>query len=61
MTAPVGLLCPGRLLNHGNGTYQCSTVDCPGEEASHPWYSSCDCPEHTTAGPFDCYPARAAA
>lgn len=48
--------CSGRVINHGNGTYECTAADCPGAFASHPWYSSCECAEHNIAGPFDCYP-----
>ena len=60
MTVAVVLLCPGRVINHGDGTYECTAADCPGPAAAHPWYSSCACPEHTVFGPFDCYPESTA-
>lgn len=36
------LSCVGRVITHGDGTYECSELaDCPGPQASHNGYTTC--------------------
>jgi hypothetical protein len=51
------LSCRGEVTRHGDGTYECTAPDdCPGPEARHGLYSTCDCPDCHARGPFDCHP-----
>lgn len=52
---PTTLSCTGRITNHGDGTYSCSSdSDCPGARAEHQGYTVCHCPGHN---PHSCDPA----
>jgi hypothetical protein len=52
------LTCPGRVINHNDGTYECSELtECRGPTANHHWYTRCRCPDCHARGGFDCRPA----
>jgi hypothetical protein len=52
------LTCPGHVINHGDGTYECSELtDCRGPAVSHPSYSSCCCPDCHAVDHPGCRPA----
>lgn len=52
------LSCSGRLTNHADGTYECSTgIECPSPTASHSSNSVCSC---CTRHPTGCYPTPGA-
>lgn len=51
------LSCPGHVINHGDGTYECSElVDCRGPQATHPAYTVCRCRDCHARGSFGCTP-----
>jgi hypothetical protein len=51
------LSCTGHVINHNDGTYECSEFDvCPGPQASHPSYTVCRCPDCHAHGSFGCHP-----
>lgn len=43
------------VRNHGDGTYSCTNVECPGPTAWHRSWARCDCPEHQWT-PHGCNP-----
>jgi hypothetical protein len=52
------LSCTGHVINHNDGTYQCTELtECPGPVAEHTSHSVCRCPDCHARGPFDCYPS----
>lgn len=53
-TRKTTLSCVGKLVNHGDGTYECSTgIECPSAIASHWIYTVCHC---CTNHPNGCHP-----
>lgn len=51
------LSCKGSVINHNDGTYQCSELtECPGPRARHRGYTICRCPDCHAAGQFGCMP-----
>lgn len=55
------LTCPGHVINHNDGTFQCSELtECPGPQARHPSYTVCRCPDCHARGPFGCTPSQKA-
>lgn len=51
------LSCPGHVVNHNDGTYECSELtDCPGPRVEHPSFTTCRCPDCHARGRFNCYP-----
>ena len=55
------LSCPGHVIAHNDGTYQCTSLDdCPGPQAQHQSYSRCRCPDCHARGSFDCHPSAGA-
>lgn len=51
------LTCPGRVINHNDGTYECTQFgECPGPEAEHNGYTVCRCPDCHGRGSFGCRP-----
>lgn len=51
------LSCAGHVINHNDGTYECSElVECRGPRAHHPSYSKCRCPDCRARGSFGCHP-----
>lgn len=51
------LSCKGHVINHNDGTYQCSELtECPGPRARHPSYTVCRCPDCHARGVFGCNP-----
>lgn len=58
---PWRLYCPGSVVNHNDGTYECSRRTlCPGPKVRHDNYRTCSDPECHAAGSFGCTPARSA-
>jgi len=52
------LSCKGHVINHNDGTYQCSELTgCPGPQARHPSYTVCRCPDCHARGRFGCTPS----
>ncbi len=52
------LSCTGRVINHNDGTYECSEFGgCAGPTAQHPSYTTCACPDCHARGDFGCGPA----
>lgn len=52
------LTCPGHVINHNDGTYECSElVDCRGPQAIHPSYESCRCPACWVDDHPGCHPS----
>jgi hypothetical protein len=59
-SARTTLSCPGHVINHNDGTYECSEFgDCPGPTVEHPSYTVCRCPDCHASGPFGCNPGPA--
>ena len=53
----VELSCSGSVVNHNDGTYECSAwVNCNGPTAFHPDYRTCDDRECRAKGAFGCHP-----
>ena len=47
--------CPGHVTTHSNLTYDCTQLnECPGPQAAHPSYSTCECPDCHARGLFGC-------
>lgn len=53
------LSCPGTLINHNDGTYECLPT-CPGPRTEHQCWTVCDCVECHNAGRFGCHPSPTA-
>lgn len=56
------LSCVGSVINHNDGTYECSELAaCPGPAAAHRGgYTVCRCPDCHAGDSFDCHPAPTA-
>ena len=50
--------CTGRVLNHNDGTYECSAGNrCSGPRAGHSAYTCCSCLDCHVRGTFHCEPS----
>lgn len=58
---PWRLYCPGSVVNHNDGTYECSRgAACPGPHVRHDSYRACADEECHANGGFGCTPAASA-
>ena len=56
------LSCPGHMVTHNDGTYECSSGDaCSGPDVEHQAYRTCSCPDCHARGAFTCRPSSSAA